>query len=86
MMGLAEEGQQVMEEEEKKEDAAADLALIGPLTRFRRPGISRSSLRQKAIVVLLEKADQLLNQVAPSLMPVAKMPAAVEQATIDGAE
>jgi Mn-containing catalase len=36
--------------------------------------------------VLLEKTDQLLNQVAPSLMSVDKMPAAVEQATIDGAE
>jgi Mn-containing catalase len=33
-----------------------------------------------------ENADQLLNQVARSLMSVAKMPAAIEQATIDGAE
>jgi Mn-containing catalase len=45
-------------------------------------------LRQSAIVTLLSKslaeeenADQLLNQVAPSLMSVARMPAAIEQAT-----
>ena len=50
-------------------------------------------LRQRAIVALLSKslaeeenADQLLNQVARSLMSFAKMPAAIEQATIDGAE
>jgi Mn-containing catalase len=43
-------------------------------------------LRHSAIVALLSKslaeeenADQLLNQVARSLMSVAKMPAAVEQ-------
>jgi Mn-containing catalase len=43
-------------------------------------------LRQSAIVALLSKslaeeenADQLLNQVAGSLMSVAKMPAAIEQ-------
>jgi Mn-containing catalase len=33
-----------------------------------------------------ENADQLLNQVARSLMSVANMLAAIEQATIDGAE
>ena len=45
-------------------------------------------LRHSAIVALLSKslaeeenADQLLNQVARSLMSVAKMPAAIEQAT-----
>ena len=50
-------------------------------------------LRQRAIVALLSKslaeeenADQLLDQVARSLMSVAKMPAAIEQAAIDGAE
>jgi Mn-containing catalase len=44
-------------------------------------------LRHSAIVVLLSKslaeeenADQLLNQVARSLMSVPKMPAAIEQA------
>jgi Mn-containing catalase len=99
-MGLVEEGQAVMEEGEKKEDAAADLALIGAAQRVEHYEISgyttarnlAQQLRQRAIVVLLSKslaeeenADQLLNQVARSLMSVAKMPAAIEQATIDGA-
>ena len=51
MMGLVEEVLAVMEEGEKKEDAAADLALIGAAQRVEhyeisatpRPGISRSS-------------------------------------------
>jgi Mn-containing catalase len=101
MMGLVEEGQAVMEEGEKKEDAAADLALIGAAQRVEHYEISgyttarnlAQQLRQRAIVALLSKslaeeenADQLLNQVARSLMSVAKMPAAIEQATIDGAE
>jgi Mn-containing catalase len=50
-------------------------------------------LRHRAIVALLSKslaeeenADQLLNQVARSLMSVAKMPAVIEQATIERAE
>ena len=33
MTGLVEEGQEVMDEAEKKEDAAADLALIGAAQR-----------------------------------------------------
>jgi Mn-containing catalase len=33
-----------------------------------------------------ENADQLLNLIARSLMPVANVPAAIERATIDGAE
>jgi Mn-containing catalase len=33
-----------------------------------------------------ENADQLLNQIARSLMSVAKMPAVIEQVTIDEAE
>jgi Mn-containing catalase len=101
MMGLVEEGQEVMKEGEKKEDAAADLALIGAAQRVEHYEISgyttarnlAQQLRQRAIVALLSKslaeeenADQLLNQVARSLMSVAKMPAAIEQATIDGAE
>ena len=101
MMGLVEEGQEVMKEGEKKEDAAADLALIGAAQRVEHYEISgyttarnlSQQLRQRAIVALLSKslaeeenADQLLNQVARSLMSVAKMPAAIEQATIDGAE
>jgi hypothetical protein len=50
-------------------------------------------LRHGAIVVLLSKslaeeenADQLLNQVARSLMSVAKTPAVIEQATVERAE
>ena len=101
MAGLVEEGQEVMEEGEKKEDAAADLALIGAAQRVEHYEISgyttarnlAQQLRQRAIVGLLSKslaeeenADQLLNQVARSIMSVAKMPAAVERATIDGAE
>ena len=101
MMGLVEEGQEVMKEGEKKEDAAADLALIGAAQRVEHYEISgyttarnlAQQLRHSAIVALLSKslaeeenADQLLNQVARSLMSVAKMPAAIEQATIDGAE
>jgi Mn-containing catalase len=101
MMGLVEEGQEVMEEGEKKEDAAADLALIGAAQRVEHYEISgyttarnlAQQLRHSAIVALLSKslaeeenADQLLNQVARSLMSIAKMPAAIEQATIDGAE
>jgi Mn-containing catalase len=101
MAGLVEEGQEVMEEGEKKEDAAADLALIAAAQRVEHYEISgyttarniAQQLRERAIVGLLSKslaeeenADQLLNQVARSIMSVAKMPAAVERATIDGAE
>jgi Mn-containing catalase len=93
MMGLVEEGQAVMEEGEKKEDAAADLALIGAAQRVEHYEISgyttarnlAQQLRQRGIVALLSKSlaeeentDQLLNQVARSLMSVAKMPAAIE--------
>jgi Mn-containing catalase len=40
MMGLVEEGQEVMEEGEKKDDAAADLALIGAAQRVEHYEIS----------------------------------------------
>jgi Mn-containing catalase len=81
---------------EKKEDAAADLALIGAAQRVEHYEISgyttarnlAQQLRQSAIVSLLsqslaeeENTDQLLNQVARSLMSVAKMPAAIEMTT-----
>ena len=94
MMGLVEEGQEVMAEGEEKGDALADLALIGalhnvsstmrspvtplPRTSPSRRGTARSSpcfrsrWRKK-------NADQLLNQIARSLMSVATMPAAIEQ-------
>src|SRR3984885_7994446 len=101
MQGIVEEGEEVMKEGEHKEDAAADLALIGAAQRVEHYEISgyttarnlAQQLRHSAIVALLSKslaeeenADQLFNQVARSLMSVAKMPAAIEQATIDGAE
>jgi manganese catalase len=93
MMGLVEEGAEVMSEAKKKEDAAADLALIGAAQRVEHYEISgyttarnlAQQLRHTAIVALLakslaeeENADQLLNQVARSLMSVARMPAAIE--------
>jgi len=93
-MGIVEEGREVMEEGEQKEDAAADLALIGAAQRVEHYEISgyttaknlAQQLRHTAVVALLseslaeeENADQLLNQVARSLMSVAKMPQAIEQ-------
>src|SRR3954465_1806518 len=93
MMGLVAEGQEVMEQGEEKEDAAADLALIGAAQRVEHYEISgyttaknlAQQLRHSAIVALLakslaeeENADQLLNQVARTLMSVAKMPAPIE--------
>jgi Mn-containing catalase len=97
MMGIVEEGQEVMEEGEQKEDAAADLALIGAAQRVEHYEISgyttaknlAQQLRHTAVVAMLseslaeeENADQLLNQVARTLMSVAKMPLAIEQ-TVD---
>jgi Mn-containing catalase len=98
MMGLVEEGQEVMEEGEEKEDAPADLALIGAAQRvehYETSGYTTAKnlaqqLRHTAVVALLsrslaeeENADQLLNQVARSLMSVPQMPAAVERTEID---
>ena len=93
MMGLVEEGEDVIAESKKKDDAAADLALIGAAQRVEHYEISgyttarnlAQQLHHSAIVQLLSKslaeeenADQLLNQVARPLMSAAKMPAAVE--------
>jgi Mn-containing catalase len=98
MAGLVEEGQEVMAKGEKKEDAASDLGLIGAAQRVEHYEISAyttaknlaQQLRHSAIVELLsmslaeeENADQLLNQVARSLMSVARLPAPVEQTTVD---
>lgn len=94
MMGLIEEGQEIIEEGEKKEDVAADLALIGAAQRVEHYEISAyttarnlaQQLRHSAIVELLSKSlaeeetsDMLLNQVARSLMSVARMPAVIEE-------
>jgi Mn-containing catalase len=98
MAGLVEEGQEVMAKGEKKEDAASDLGLIGAAQRVEHYEISAyttaknlaQQLRHSAIVELLsmslaeeENADQLLNQVARSLMSVARLPAPLEQTTVD---
>ncbi len=98
MQGLVAEGQEIMEENEEKEDAAADLALIGAAQRVEHYEIAgytsarnlASQLRHSALVVLLSKSlaeeensDQLLNQVARSLMSVARMPAPIEQTVED---
>lgn len=94
MMGLVEEGEEVMDKGRSKEDAAADLALIGAAQRVEHYEMSgyttaknlAQQLRHSAVVALLSKslaeeenADQLLDQVARTLMSVAKMPAAIEQ-------
>src|SRR6201996_2475576 len=98
MQGLVEEGQEVIEEYVKKNDAASDLALIGAAQRMEHYEISgyttarnlAQQLRHSAVVALLSKslaeeenADQLLNQVARSLMSVAGMPAAIEQSGLE---
>lgn len=93
MMGLVEEGQEVMQEGEKKDEVAADLALIGAAQKVEHYEISgyttarnlAQQLHLGAVVLLLqtslaeeETADQLLNQIARPLMSVARMPAGVE--------
>jgi Mn-containing catalase len=98
MMGLVEEGEEVIEEGKKKEDALADLALVGAAQRVEHYEISgyttaknlAQQLRHSAVVALLSKslaeeenADQLLNQVARTLMSVARMPLAIEQSSGD---
>lgn len=99
MQGLVDEGDEVIKEGARKDDAAADLALIGAAQRVEHYEIAgyttarnlAQQLRHSSIVALLSKtlaeeenADQLLNQVARSLMSVAKMPAAIEQTPAEG--
>ena len=96
MMGLIEEGEEVIDEAKEKDDALADLALIGAAQRVEHYEISgyttaknlAQQLRHSAVVALLSKslaeeenADQLLNQVARTLMSVARMPLAIEHAS-----
>ena len=93
MAGLVEEGEEVMSEGKKKEDAPADLALIGAAQRVEHYEIAAYTtarnlalqVRQPLLVQLLttslgeeQNAGQLLDQVAQPLMSVAKMPASVE--------
>jgi len=94
MMGLVEEGEEVIADGKEKDDALADLALIAAAQRVEHYEMSgyttaknlASQLRHSAVVALLSKslaeeenADQLLNQVARSLMSIARMPLAVER-------
>jgi Mn-containing catalase len=93
MMGIVEEGEEVMAEGKKKDASAADLALIGAAQKVEHYEMSSyitarnlaQQLHMTSIVQLLqlslgeeENADQLLNQLARPLMSVAKMPESVE--------
>jgi manganese catalase len=93
MAGLIEEGDEVMAEGRKKNDAAADLALIGAALRVEHYEIAAYTtarnlalqLREPTIVQSLTKslgeeqnAAQLLDQVAQPLLSVSRMPASVE--------
>jgi Mn-containing catalase len=93
MAGLIEEGEEVMAEGKEKDDAPADLALIGAAQRVEHYEIAAYTtardlalqLHRPEIVQLLtsslgeeQNAAQLLDQVAQPLMSVARMPASVE--------
>jgi Mn-containing catalase len=93
MMGLVEEGQEVIEEGKEKDEVAADLALIGAAQKVEHYEISAymtarslaQQLRLPAIVQLLnlslaeeQNSNQLLTQLAQPLMSAARMPASVE--------
>ncbi|WP_184401888.1 DUF892 family protein [Rhizobium sp. BK650] len=92
MAGLVEEGEEVMAEGRKKEDAAADLALIGAALRVEHYEIAAYTtarnlalqLAQPAVARLLtlslgeeQNAGHLLDQVAQPLMSAARMPSSV---------
>jgi Mn-containing catalase len=89
MAGIIEEGEEIIKESSEKEDAHADLALIGAAQRVEHYEISgyttarslAQQLRLVEVVALLSKSlaeeentGQLLDQVARSLMSAAKMP------------
>jgi Mn-containing catalase len=93
MAGLVDEGDEVMSEGKKKDDSAADLALIGAAQRVEHYEIAAyttarnlaSQLHLPDVVALLTmslgeemNAGQLLDQVAQPLMSAARMPANVE--------
>ena len=93
MMGIVEEGQEVMDKGKKMDDASADLALIGAAQRVEHYEIAgyttaknlAQQIHNSAVAQLLtkslgeeENADQLLDQLARSFMSVARMPASVE--------
>jgi Mn-containing catalase len=93
MAGLIEEGDEVIKEGKRKEDTAADLALIGAAQRVEFYEIAAYTtarnlavqMRHPTLVQLLtdslgeeQNAAQLLDQLAQPLLSVARMPAAVE--------
>ena len=93
MMGLIEEGEEVISESKGKDPAGADLALIGAAQKVEHYEMAgymtarnlAQQLKLPEVVQLLqlslaeeENADQLLNQVARPLMSSARMPAHVE--------
>ena len=93
MAGLVEEGEEVMSEGKKKDDAPADLGLIGAAQRVEHYEIAAYTtarnlalqLHRPDIVEMLtlslgeeQNASQLLDQLAQPLMSVARMPAPVE--------
>ncbi|MBX5136681.1 DUF892 family protein [Rhizobium lentis] len=92
MAGLIEEGEEVMAEGKKREDAPADLALIGAALRVEHYEIAAYTtarnlalqLAQPAVARLLtlslgeeQNAGHLLDQLAQPLMSAARMPASV---------
>ena len=93
MMGLLEEGEEVISESKGKDPAGADLALIGAAQKVEHYEMAgymtarnlAQQLKLPEVVQLLqlslaeeENADQLLNQVARPLMSSSRMPAHVE--------
>jgi Mn-containing catalase len=93
MAGLIKEGEEVIREGKRKEQPAADLALIGAAQRVEHYEMAAYTtarnlavqMRQPEIVQLLttslgeeQNAGQLLDQVAQPLMSIARMPATVE--------
>jgi Mn-containing catalase len=85
MMGIIEEGQEVMDEGKKMEDAAAERVEHYEMAGYTTARNLAQQLHHGAIVQHLTKslgeeanADQLLMQLAQSLMSASKMPAAVE--------
>ena len=93
MAGLVEEGEEVISEIKDKEDAPADLALIGAAQRVEHYEIAAyttarnlaTQMRNPVLVQLLtqslgeeQNASQLLDQIAQPLLSLARMPAAVE--------
>jgi Mn-containing catalase len=93
MAGLVEEGDEVMREGKNKDDAPADLALVGAAQRVEHYEIAAyTTARNLAIQLHLtpiaqlltmslgeeQNAGQLLDQIAQPLMSVARMPSSVQ--------